>query len=63
MGGGGGGSLPMPGMMGYMPRHRMPMFKPMVSSPPEEIVIGETDDNLDFVIKEIQFCIEFIMNR
>jgi hypothetical protein len=54
MGGGGGGSLPMPGMMGYMPRHRMPMFKPMVSSPPEEIVIGETDDNLEAVLQELK---------
>jgi hypothetical protein len=63
MGGGGGGSLPMPGMMGYMPRHRMPMFKPMVSSPPEEIVIGETDDNLEAVIKELKVFLGSIMNR
>jgi hypothetical protein len=62
MGGGGGGSLPMPGIMGYMPRHRMPMFKPMVSSPPEEIVIGETDDRAYNQGAPIIFFIDFIMN-
>lgn len=31
----------MPSMMGYMPRARMPMFKPFVSSPPEEIILGK----------------------
>ena len=38
----GSGSRGLAAMMGYMPRPRMPMFKPfpMVNSPPEEIILG-----------------------
>jgi hypothetical protein len=53
-----GGSRVMQSMMGYMPRPRMPMYKPfpVVNSQPEEIILGKKKKRASLRLKNYCDC-------